>query len=719
MTRSTAVPSTALGIGRIRLVGVAVLIALAAVIALAPSWSARLSAAGFDAYQTLAPRRVQSMPVTVVAIDEKSLAAIGRWPWPRSLLARLIDQIARSRPAAVGVDIFMPETDPLSPERFLGRAGERLPERYAELLVLPSNDKVLARALAAVPSVLPVAGMHEPTRMPLRVAPFAVQPAIPPDGPAVPVEPSLVRFAGALTNIDELNRAVRGWGLISVDPTEGAIRRIPLAASIDGTLVPAFAVELLRVAVGVPALRLIVSGSRVQGVQIGNSFIPTESDGAVRVHFSPSNPARFVSAIDVLEGRVDPDRLERKLVLIGVTGVGQGEYHPTPLGVQMPGSEIHAQLVENIYDGTLLLRPDWARPLEIAVLVLLGALLVWATPTWKPYAAALLAVGGVAILIVAAYVAFRSQRLVLDAATPGVALLLLFGTLLLLTLAEATRQKMSLERLMQAQREQNARIAGELEAARRIQTATLPNPDLLRGDHRVDLAAAMVPAREVGGDLYDFFRLDERRLFLLVGDVAGKGLSASIFMAVSKALYKSATLRGSGTDIGMLMAEANAEVSRDNSEMLFVTAFAGVLDLDTGELDYCNAGHEHPYLVQASDAAVRSIGGGGGPPLCAVDAFAYGGARYRMRPGELLCVISDGVTEAQSPAGELYGRQRVREVLYGFRDARTAARTVVERLCADVDAFVAGSEPADDLTVLALRWKGAQAVGGLGSPAVA
>jgi hypothetical protein len=127
--------------------------------------------------------------------------------------------------------------------------------------------------------------MHEPTRMPLRVAPFAVQPAVPPDGPAVPVEPSLVRFAGALTNIDELNRAVRGWGLISVDPTEGAIRRIPLAASIDGTLVPAFAVELLRVAVGVPALRLIVSGSRRARGAVGNFSFPPK-DGAVRVHFS-------------------------------------------------------------------------------------------------------------------------------------------------------------------------------------------------------------------------------------------------------------------------------------------------------------------------------------------------------------------------------------------------------------------------------------------------
>jgi hypothetical protein len=286
----------------------------------------------------------------------------------------------------------MPETDPLSPERFSGARGTAA-GAVRRAPVLPSNDKVLARALPCGPQR--PADRRDARADGCRCGWLLCRSTGHRAGTAtaVPAEPSLVRFAGALTNIDELNRAARGWGLISVDPTEGSIRRIPLAASIDGTLVPAFAVELLRAAVGAPALRLIVSGSRVRGVQVGNSFIPTESDGAVRVHFSPRNAARFVSAIDVLEGRVDPERLERKLVLIGVTGVGQGEYHPTPLGMQMPGSEIHAQLLENMYDGTLLLRPEWARPLEIAVLVLLGALLVWATPTWKPYNAALLALG--------------------------------------------------------------------------------------------------------------------------------------------------------------------------------------------------------------------------------------------------------------------------------------------------------------------------------------
>src|SRR6185295_13244397 len=267
--------------------------------------------------------------------------------------------------------------------------------------------------------------------------------------------------------------------------------------------------------------------------------------------------------------------------------------------------------------------------------------------------AALLMVVGVVLPAVVAFAAFRAQRTLFDAATPAVGLMLLFGVLLVLTLTEATRQRKALERIVQVEREETARIAGELEAARRIQTATLPRADLLASDARIDIAATMIPARETGGDLYDYFRLDDRRLFFLVGDVAGKGLSASIFMAVSKALYKSAMLRAPDADIGLIMSAANAEVSRDNPEMLFVAAFAGILDLDTGQLQYCNAGHENPYLIHEADAAVRRIEDGDGPPLCALGDFAYRGASVALRPGELVCTVTDGVTEARNPAGAL------------------------------------------------------------------
>ena len=702
----------------IRFIAIPLLVALTVLIWLAPrftdrvqseraqlAWFNAYQAAWFDAYQVMSPRQIVSMPATIVEIDQKSLAALGQWPWPRPVLAQLVRDINRHRPAAIGIDILMPESDGRSLERLLARTGSVDPTAAGQLAALSASDQELAKTLAAVPAVLPDVGSDTPTGMLLRVAPFVITDAAGAAPGAEPVAPDVPSYAGALTSLDQLDRAAVGHGLINIDLASGLVRSIPLAASIDGTLVPAFAIEMLRVAIGAPTVRMLTRGSTVVGIGVGKFITETEEDGAARVYYSPHNSDRFISAVDVLDGKFDPKQIEQKLVLVGVTGVGTVDDKNTPLGL-MPGVEIHAQLLENLFDGTLLHRPAWAPRVEAVAFLLLGALLVYATPRWSARNSALLAVGCVALLVVFGYFAFRFRRLLFDAALPGSALVLLFLTLLVLTLTEATRQRKALEQLVQHEREQKARMAGELDAAKRVQIATLPRAEILGDERRIDLAATMIPAREVGGDLYDFFRLDDRHLFFLVGDVAGKGLTASIFMAVSKALCKSTILRTSGADIGELMALVNSEISRDNPEMLFVTAFAGVLDLESGEIAYCNAGHENPYLANPAEGTVVRIEDGGGPPLCAVDEFVYRGSERRLRAGELVCLVSDGMTEAVNPDGELYGGERVRQFLEHAVRANPAAGALVAALCADVNAFAGGAEAADDLTVLVLRWNG-------------
>ncbi|MBK7591871.1 MAG: CHASE2 domain-containing protein [Betaproteobacteria bacterium] len=452
----------------------------------------------------MSPRVVTAMPAVVVAIDGPSLAAFGRWPWPRSLLAELVERVNGAGPAALGIDILMPEPDPLSPEQLRARRGAGPPARDREQAEWPTNDALLARALAAAPAVLAVAGMPERGGRSLRAPPFVVQDTAAASAAAGLAAARIERFAGALTSVDTIDRVARGWGLVSADPVGGVIRRLPLVAEIDGTLIGALAIEMFRVAAGATSLRLVLSGPTVDGIAVGRALVPTEADGGARVYFSRRHAGRFVSALDVLEDRVDPERLRQKLVLVAVTGLGLGEVHATPVGERMPGSEIHAQLLENLYEGTLLARPSWGPALEAALFALLAALLIVATPVWAPRHALWMAVGGVAALLVSGYVTFRTQRLLFDAATPSLALLLVFGTLLVATLAEAIRHRRSLERVLQRQREHSARIAGELDAARRVQTAMLPRAERLGPDRRLDLAAAMLPAREVGGDLYDF-----------------------------------------------------------------------------------------------------------------------------------------------------------------------------------------------------------------------
>lgn len=694
------------GSRRIWIVGLLTLGVLAAVIGYEPSWNGRLQSYWFDGFQRYTSRTIASNPAIVVEIDEASLAALGQWPWPRTLLAELVRDIEKQQPAAIGIDIWMPDADRLSPQQLLALARQKDPILAARLAAMPSNDTELAAAIGAGPVVLGMVVSPELTGKTLRAPPFLVSDVAKRAGTSAATL-NLGHFKGVFPSIDELEQPAAGHGLLSMsDPEKAVIRRIPLVTDVNDTLTPALAVEMLRVALHASTLRLRVDGSAVQAVTIGDLTVPTEADGAMRLYYSRRDLHRYISALDVLQGKVEPQAMRDKLVLIGMTGLGATDYQNTPLGEAMPASEIHAQLIENIFDQTWLTRPSRAAALELGVFLVLGLLLIWATPRWKPRNAALLALACVLVAVLGSYAVFRTQRQLYDAATTSVALLILFSTLLVLTLGDATRRRKLLEAVVQKQRVQAAYISGELQAAQRIQTGILPRAESLNDEPRIDLAATMIPAREVGGDLYDFFRLDADRLFFLIGDVAGKGLSASIFMAISKALYKSTTLRQPDATISELMRNANDEVSRDNPEMFFVTVFAGILDLNTGELAYCNAGHENPYVLDPQKVALGRLEDGAGPPMCTVDGFAYDAGRRTMRRGELICMVTDGVVDAQNRAGQRYESARLQRVLAKMSVEGAAARVVVDAVCADVKLHVGKAEPADDVTVLALRWLG-------------
>ena len=685
---------------RPRSVGAFLVIALAGLHLLADtpiqSW---LQNAWFDAYQIMMPRQRVSAPAVVIAVDEKSLAQFGQWPWPRTLIARVFDRLAEYRPLAVGVDVIFAEPDRLSP----GAIAENNPHvghaLALQLKGLVSNDDVLAAAFRRLPVVLGVAGLNERggSAAPRSTAVFWMQ------GDPLPY---LWHFPSALSSIKPIDDAATSRALLSADIRQGVVRRVPLLAAVGNAPFPSLSLEKLRVGVGAPAISVRTGAHGIESIGIGDVLIRSQADGHLWVRFGHHDPARFVSAADVIAGTVDRDHIAGKLALFGVTGIGILDQQATPLGERMSGMEVHAQVLENIFDGSLLRRPYWMRWAETALIAVLGALLVLAVPVLSPVRSSLVLGAVTGGLLLTGMALFRYTSLLLDAAAPVIVLNVLFGGLLRATLAESARQQERLKRELQVQREAAARMAGELEAARRVQIGMLPVPAFaLQGERRFDLHASMEPAREVGGDLYDFFMVGRSRLFFMVGDVSGKGMPASIFMALSKALYKSAALR-SLPDLGRTMAEANAEITRENPEFLFVTAVACMLDVDTGELTYCNAGHERPHAVAADGKGIRQLEGGG-PPLCMLENFPYQTAHTRMAPGESLVLVSDGVPEAINRAGELFGRARLDRLL-ATMPAGLSAEERVKAVNDAVSRFAADADMADDVTILVVRWLGNQ-----------
>lgn len=653
--------------------------------------------AWLDAYQEASPRERRSAPAVIVSIDEASLDRFGQWPWPRTLVAQLIDKLRAARPAAIGVDILFPEPDRLSPE-WLAPSVAAVDLRLAERLArLPHHDAILAASIRAAPVVLGIAGLESGEIS-------AADPLTPSVRIGVDTLGAVRHYASTLRSLPEIDAAARGHGLLSADTEAGVVRRVPMVARIGATPVLPLSLETLRLASGEPVFSVRGGAAGVESVEIGDLVVPTQSDGRLWVHYTPHDASRVVSAAEILGGEADPAQFERKLVLLGVTGLGLIDYQTTPLGERMPGIEIHAQVLENVFDGALLMRPRWAAWVEGFMFLVAGLCIIFFVPRRSPGHSTALLVVLLIVLGSAGFAAYRVAGLLFDASVPGAAVAFLFAAMLVETLAEANAQRKLLGERLQREREAAARLAGEFDAARRIQIGILPKAEsAFPGEHRFEMAASMEPAREVGGDLYDFFMLDADRLFFLVGDVSGKGLPASIFMAVSKALCKSTALRH-GHRVDELLREANAEIARENPESLFVTVFAGVLNVSSGHLEYCSAGHESPFVLIPGGAIVR-LEEGGGPPLCVLDGFSYAAAEHQMIARSVVCVVSDGVTEAMNTAQELYGAGRLRQVLERTRDAENPA-ALVDAIRSDIAQFVGSADAADDLTLLVLRWNG-------------
>lgn len=246
------------------------------------------------------------------------------------------------------------------------------------------------------------------------------------------------------------------------------------------------------------------------------------------------------------------------------------------------------------------------------------------------------------------------------------------------------------------------RIESELQIAHEIQMSMVPKifppfPDR----SEFDIFAALVPAREVGGDLYDFFFIDDDHLCFAVGDVSGKGVPASLFMAVTKTLFR-ATASGNGGTPGEILARLNTDICRDNESGMFVTFFCGILNIRTGQVDYSNGGHNLPYYLRRD--GVSPLENFGGISLGLMEQSPYASGRMVLRPGDALLLYTDGVTEAMNLSRTLYSDERLEKFLGTNRGS--APSQIIGDLISDVRHFAGEAPQSDDITLLALHYFG-------------
>jgi adenylate cyclase len=410
-----------------------VIAAAVAIRALDPFFVKALRLIPFDVYQRVAPQHFdRSLPVRIVDIDEASIARLGQWPWPRTVMADLVTRLAGQGASAIAFDVMFPETDRTS----LEEVAKRLPPEQAARLRdsasgLPSNDEIFAAALAKTPSVIGLtltSGNNAADYKPK--AGFAVAG----DDP----RPFIAGFSGATGNLPILTEAAKGLGALNWTPDRDQIlRRVSLIYRLGDKYVPSLAAEALRIAQG--ASTYVLKSSNASGetafgkttglnhVRIGDIHVPTDAQGAIWMKFRASDPESFIPVWKVLAGEVPDDEISGRIILIGTSAPGLLDLRATPVDPVLPGVEVISMMIEHIVSGQSLTRPDYAPAAEQLVIVLLGAMLAFVFSKVSARSAGLIGLVIIMGLLFSGWLAYRYADILLDPLYPALALMVLMG----------------------------------------------------------------------------------------------------------------------------------------------------------------------------------------------------------------------------------------------------------------------------------------------------
>jgi adenylate cyclase len=395
-----------------------------------PSGLARLRDFAFDSFQRLQPRTYNpSTPVRILDIDEASLAEYGQWPWPRTIVARLVDKLTEKGAAVIAFDVVFAEPDRSSISRMIrDLVAFTDPETLQRLASeVQDNDQVLADAMAQSRVVLgfgfDLKGSPKPPKAYHGTAFTGDNPA-----QYLPVQRGTVR------PIPILELAAKGNGSLNTDPESTVVRRVPMLYRVAGTedLFPALAIEALRVAQGANSYLVKSSGASsemafgentgIVAIKVGDLEVRTDSHGRVALYDSGHREERFVSARAVLHDEVPGEKLEGNVVFIGTSVIGLKDVRSTPIDDGAPGVEVHAQLAEQMLEHEYLTRPDFADGAEFVYLAAIGALFVWLLPRLKAAPMSAVAVVFIGIGLVVPWIAFAHYDLLFDPIYPPVTL---------------------------------------------------------------------------------------------------------------------------------------------------------------------------------------------------------------------------------------------------------------------------------------------------------
>ncbi|MBR3170214.1 MAG: SpoIIE family protein phosphatase [Lachnospiraceae bacterium] len=590
---------------------------------------------------------VPSRDIVIIGIDEASFEELGPYQtWDRNVIAKALEALASdpdNKPAVTAIDVL-----------YAGHTSEQADTRLAN--AAKSLGNVVTASIAEFGEEITWENGHATSINNSAVIYY--------DEPYTELaECTTIGHINAISDIDSVMR----HALLYVDTEDGRVYSLSS--------------EVAR----------LYRESRGEEFKLP----PVNDSGYFYIPFTAKQGDYYdgVSIASLINGEIPSDYWAGKIVLIGPYAIAFQDQYFTPIdkGVQMYGVEIHANLIQCMLESNY--KTEVAALPQLLLLFAICAAATWFFLEKKVRIGACVCAACVIVSAAATFLLYIAglitHPLWLPIAVP-VCFVLALGIHYIRAAKE--RQALMLEK---------ERIATELELATRIQISALPKE--IPNQPEFNLFASMVPAKEVGGDFYDYYPIDDDHWAFVIADVSGKGIPGALFMMVTSALIHHVAVSSAETDPAKVLRKVNAEICLRNPEEMFITVWLGILELSTGKLSAANAGHEYPILKKAGEN-FELLKDRHGLVIGAMEGVKYRSYEVQMEPGAKLFVYTDGIAEATNIHNELFGTERLVEVLQAHSDA--APSEILHEVDAAVNRFVGEAPQFDDMTMLCIEYRG-------------
>ncbi len=645
-----------------------------------PAFIKSVSYLSFDLYQKIFAKEKES-EVIIIDIDEQSLGKFGQFPWNRKVFAKILDQLNSSNPKAIGFDIFFTEKDKQSPEAII-KSYDLIPSDVADIQNLKSPDDIFSDKLKESKSIIAVLGSNVPSHSNYNrkaKARFLSKGGDPKD--------FTYSYPHSIGSLEKLEKNVKGLGSISfLDQLDGIIRSLPLIVQFDKKIYPTMGLEMVRVGSKQKNIYVELNEVGIQRISARPYKVESDPNGIIWIKYKKSQKKQYISAGDVYDGNFEKSFFEDKYVLIGASAQGLFDLVKTPLGVTIPGVEVHANVIENILDQSYLIRNPNTYIFELIFSIIIALLTFILSQKIKPKYSLSIFFGNILAIIIIGFSIYKFRSELVDFSYPIFIVTITFLTGLYFRFIE--ENKMALANL-----QKEAKLLKERELAAGVQKSLFP--DISKFENFI--FAKNVPARDVSGDYFDVVRSTPEEYFFTLADVSGKGVKAGMYMAKASSIFR--TLTNLKFPLEKVVFGVNNELVEAKFKGMFVTAVFGKLNIKTGELVFINAGHESILTFDENKnyEYIKSDM----PPIGIVKYFTESMVKSNTinLKDKTFVVYTDGVTEGYMKNGEELGAEGVQKIINEM--SQVTPKSIVEAIEKELNW---GAEKLrDDITCMAIN----------------